>query len=281
MLDARRLRTTQGSWWSTITRSHFLKRCVAILKSRREHRSEEHWKHAICSRANGLTLVRSVLASCVLGVAVYQESRALLIAGLVASWVGDVADGHLARSKGCETVLGAQVDGLADRLTALWVVVGAVLIAKGSGITVAAAVAVWLQFGVLDHALSAQFVRHDRWTADEFHLDDVVAWRLNWAPLAKVLSNVPVGLLAVGGIGTWGALAGAALLLVIRTGSSLRLLAGLPAQASKTSSTSHAPVAITARRSTFEATSTRELNRERDEIRLPAQDRSARLQRVS
>jgi hypothetical protein len=225
-----------------------------------------------------LTATRAVLASSILGLAVYQESRSLLILGLLVSWAGDMVDGHLARAWRCETVLGAQLDGLVDRLTAIWVVVGSVVIAGGSPLAVAAAVAVWLQFGVLDHALSTQFLRRDRWSPDEFHLDDVDAWRLNWSPLAKVMSNVPVGLLALGGIATWGALAGAVLLLMIRTGSSLRLLAGLSVSSPREGTpATRRPLAVPPpREPVHEVTSARETDRGHDDPRVPASVAGAR-----
>jgi len=48
-----------------------------------------------------------------------------------------------------------------------------------SSIAVATAAVVWLQFGVLDHAMSGQFVRHDLWSPDEFHFVDEHVWWLN------------------------------------------------------------------------------------------------------
>lgn len=230
MIDALGLRRPRGRRLSARASGRPFQRCAAILSRRREHRSEQRWKCARWSLANGLTAARAVISSSILGLAVYDGSRLLLVLGLLASWVGDMIDGHVARACRCETVLGAQVDGLADRLTAMLVVAGSIRISNGAALAVAGGMTVWLQFGILDHALSAQFLRHDRWSPDEFHLDDEDAWRMNWAPFAKVVSNVPVGLLALGGPAIWGALAGAAVLLVVRTGSSLRLLAGLTAR---------------------------------------------------
>jgi hypothetical protein len=208
------------------------------------------------------------VASTILGLAAYDGSRPLLVAGLLASWLGDMIDGHIARCCKCETVLGAQLDGLADRLTALLVIVGSVVISKGSVIAVAAGVSVWLQFGVLDHALSAQFVRYDLWSPDELHLEDPGAWLVNWAPFAKVVSNLPVGLLAIGGIATWWALAGAVALLVIRADSSLRLLAGLKVRASESPPKSRQSVVVVSPMHHRSAPPIQD--RDREETRFPA-----------
>jgi hypothetical protein len=226
MIDARIPRRRKGRGLTSDAQHGLVDRCIGVLSRRREHRSDPDWKHAKWSWANGLTALRAVVAVTILGLSIHDRSRVLLVAGLVASWSGDMFDGHIARACGCETVLGAQIDGLADRLTAMLVVLASIRIADGSFLAVAAGSTVWLQFGVLDHALSAQFLYFGRWSPDEMHLDDEDAWRRNWAPIAKIVSNIPVGLLAFGGFLTWGAMICAAALLALRTSSSLRLLAG-------------------------------------------------------
>lgn len=203
-----------------------LRHYAVILGRRREHRTNDERKHAVTSAANAVTVLRVMVAAGVLILAAHNDSRMLLVLGLSVSWVGDMLDGHLARTLRCETVLGAQLDGLADRVSALGVVVASAVIAAGSTLSVVAAAVVWLQFGVLDHALSAQFLRYDLWSPDEFHLKDEHAWRLNWAPLAKMASNLSIGLLAVGGPLLWGAIAVAAALSATRAPSGARLLAG-------------------------------------------------------
>ncbi|HEX5851983.1 MAG TPA: CDP-alcohol phosphatidyltransferase family protein [Solirubrobacteraceae bacterium] len=241
-----------------------------MLSRRREHRSDPEWKHARWSYANGLTAGRTVIAVSLLGLAIYDSSHHLLVLGLAMSWLGDMVDGHVARAYRCETVLGAQVDGLADRLTAMLVVIGSIGVAHGSTLAVAAGLTVWLQFGVLDHALSAQFLRFDRWSPDEFHLDDEDAWRMNWAPLAKIVSNIPVGLLAFGGVATWGALAGAAMLFVVRSSGSLRLLAGLTQRAPEVTPRQDSFATGSTTRARWEAEPHVTIEHNRDEARVPA-----------
>jgi CDP-diacylglycerol---glycerol-3-phosphate 3-phosphatidyltransferase len=229
MTDATGLRAPKTGLLHATERDRRIWRFAEILRRRREHKSAPHWEHRMWSPANGLTALRTVVAITLLAFAAAEGSRRLLVAGLLTSWIGDMIDGHIARTRECETVLGAQIDGLADRLTAILVVVSSSIIDHGGAVAIAAGAAVWLQFGVVDHVLSAQFLRYGLWSPDEFHLQDLSAWRVNWAPFAKILSNIPVGLLALGGQATWGALAGAVVLLAIRANSSLRLLAGLQA----------------------------------------------------
>src|SRR5680860_10078 len=68
--------------------------------------------------ANVITLVRTVAAVVLAGVAVREDSLTLLVASLVVYWVGDMLDGFVARVLGCETRIGAVMDIFSDRFCA-------------------------------------------------------------------------------------------------------------------------------------------------------------------
>lgn len=198
-------------------------RAGRLLVQRRVHRSPPRAKEALDSWANALTLTRAAVVTAVLVLAILEDSRGLLLMGLIASWIGDICDGGLARRAGRETVIGAQLDGFADRLTAVFVIAGALVLADGWTIALVAAAVAWVQFGVLDHLLSVQFLRFDLWSADEFHRVDDRVWLVNWSPIAKMASGVPLLLLALGGAFAWPASVLALMLVVLRLWSFLHL----------------------------------------------------------
>lgn len=173
--------------------------------------------------ANGVTIARLIATTTMMLVAIMSRSPTLLLAGLLTSWLLDVADGLLARDRLRETVIGAQLDILADRMTAMWVVLGVVVFDHAAPLTVVAGAAVWLQLSFFDQLLASQFLRFGHWSPDEFHLEDPDVWRLNWAPAAKIVGNLPLALLIVGGWGLWIALVMAILLIVVRMFSYLRI----------------------------------------------------------
>lgn len=195
-----------------------------FLFERRVHRTGAEYKELLWTAANGVTIARLIVTTIVMLVAIVEHSPALLLAGLLASWLLDIADGLLARRQERETVIGAQLDILADRVAAMWVVLGVVVFDHAALLTVAAAGAVWVQLSFFDQLLAGQFLRFGHWSPDEFHLEDGDVWRLNWAPAAKVIGNLPLGLLMIGGRWLWVALALALLLIFVRVFSYLRIL---------------------------------------------------------
>ena len=194
-----------------------------LLFARRIHGTPNRFRERLLTGANVLTVVRALGTSAIMLTAIVNQSPALLLAGLVASWGLDVADGQLARWQKRESVLGAQLDILADRATAMWVVLGVVVFGQASALTVCAAAAVWVQLSFFDQLLAGQFLRFGHWSPDEFHLEDPFVWRLNWAPAAKILGNLPLALLAIGGPLLWAALGLALLLSGIRIISYLQI----------------------------------------------------------
>lgn len=194
-----------------------------LLFARRIHGTPNRFRERLLTGANVLTVARALGTSAIMLAAIVEQSPPLLLAGLIASWGLDIADGQLARWRKRESVLGAQLDILADRATAMWVVLGVVVFGQASALTVCAGAAVWIQLSFFDQLLASQFLRFGHWSPDEFHLEDPFVWRLNWAPAAKVLGNVPLALLVIGGPLLWPALVLALLLAAIRVVSYLRM----------------------------------------------------------
>lgn len=194
---------------------------LRLLFARRVHRTPHQARDQVVTSANVLTVARALVTSAIMLTAIVNRYPALLVGGLLLSWLLDIADGHLARWKKCETVLGAQLDILADRAVATWAVLGVVVLDQASPLSVCAAAAVWVQLSFFDQLLAGQFLRFGLWTPDEFHLTEPRVWRLNWAPAAKIIDNLPLALLVLRGPFLWAALALALILASIRIGSYL------------------------------------------------------------
>lgn len=203
------------------------------LFGRRWRTAHDEIREKFATAANGVTVLRAAVAGALLVSATITQSYGLLLAGLATSMFFDFADGQIARrGKPSTTVLGAQLDGLADRLAVFLVALG-VISMNHEPSTVLAAGAVWLQFGILDHYLASQFLRFGLWSPDHFYCIDEGVWRRNWSPAAKLASNLPVLLLALGSSSTWGALALSSFLISTRIPSVMtirRLARELPEQ---------------------------------------------------
>lgn len=190
-------------------------RLMATLFGRRTRRAADEFREKSWTLATGLTVGRAVITSAVFILAIVWRSHEWLLIALGMSMGADFLDGFVARSKRAETVLGAQLDGLADRLATTFVVAG-VLAVDHSVVTVVVAGLVWLQFGVVDQFLTSQFLRFGLWSPDHFYAIDETVWRLNWSPPAKLASNLPIALLAVGAWCVWPAAVLAVSLVALR-----------------------------------------------------------------
>lgn len=185
------------------------------LFGRRQRRAKDGDREQVLTIATALTVSRASATSVLFVLAIARHSYLLLLVALGLSMLVDFLDGFVARSKKKETILGAQLDGLADRLAALFVIIGVIKM-RGGAETVAAATVVWLQFGIVDQLLTSQFLRFGLWSPDHFYAIDEKVWRRNWSSGAKLASNLPVAMLAVGSWLIWPALVLSAFLVVWR-----------------------------------------------------------------
>ncbi len=182
---------------------------------RRTRRAEEARREQILTGANVLTAARAVASTTILVIAIIDGSHALLLVGLAFSMFFDFVDGQIARAFEGETILGAQLDGVADRIAAALVAAGVVAL-NGDPRSVVAATVVWIQFGVVDQLLTSQFLRFGLWSPDHFFQLappwGEKVWRWNWSAGAKLASNLPIALLA---LELWWVAAAAAFVLVV------------------------------------------------------------------
>ncbi len=144
----------------------------------------------------------------------------LLLAALAVYWVGDIADGLVARWRDEETRTGAVLDVICDRLCVSVVYLG--LVAERPEFT--AALGVYLiEFMAVDAVLSLAFLRWPIAGPNYFDRVDPLVWRLNWWTPAKMVNSALVVLLCFATGSPLLALATATGLLVLKTVSLIRV----------------------------------------------------------
>ncbi len=136
---------------------------------------------------------------------------ALLAAAYAVYWIGDIADGHLARRLGQETRLGAVLDIVCDRACSAALAVA--LVALRPDLLVVMAVFL-LNFMVLDLLLSLAFLCWPIDSPNDFHRVDPRLYRWNWSPPAKAANTAGVLLVVAIGGGAAGFVVAVGLLLV-------------------------------------------------------------------
>jgi len=150
----------------------------------------------VVSWPNTVTAVRTVAAIAVGAVAWAEHSAVVLVVAYALYWIGDIADGWLARSLDQETRFGAVFDLVADRASC-GVLAGG-LIALQPQLWPAVAVFL-LQFMVVDALASLAFLRWPLLSYNYFYLVDTRVWRLNWSPVAKVTNTIAVVVIVAAG----------------------------------------------------------------------------------
>jgi CDP-diacylglycerol--glycerol-3-phosphate 3-phosphatidyltransferase len=173
--------------------------------------------------ANGVTVVRTVLAVGLGVVGVATGDLVVLAVAYAVYWVGDILDGWAARRLGQETRLGAVLDIVSDRACTSVLCMG--LVAHVGGVVPLAFVFL-LSFMVLDTMLSLAFLCWPLISPNEFHLVDHQVWRLNWSPPAKAVNTGAVVIAVVAGAPAVGLVIAAAVVAVKvhSAGRVLRLL---------------------------------------------------------
>lgn len=178
----------------------------------------------LATSASAVTAVRTVVCVALCGLAAGggygSGARALLLAALAVHWVGDIADGAVARRRGEETVTGAVLDISADRLCVCAVYLGYVATAPWFALPVTIYL---LEFAFVDTVLSLAFVRFGLISPNYFDRVDPTVWRWNWWQPAKALNSALVAVLCVVFGLPWVGVAVASVLLVVKTACLVRV----------------------------------------------------------
>lgn len=131
---------------------------------------------------NMLTLVRTLATVILVSLGVWEHSELLLFVGLGAYWLGDMADGALARLIDQETRTGAMFDILSDRLCVAMFYVSY----AGFHHDMILPIGIFLfNFMLVDNQLSLVYTKWPIMSPNYFYVVDKKIYKLNWSPLAK------------------------------------------------------------------------------------------------
>ena len=170
--------------------------------------------------ANVVTVIRTLASLALVTTAAVQHSWPWLLAAYLTYWIGDSADGNLARLRGQETRFGAVFDVVCDRINCI-----SCALVLLSFIDAPWPVAVFLfQFVVVDLPLTLLPMRWPVLSPNYFYLVDRLAYTLNWHVVAKVTNTTLLVLLLVFVPDQRVALAAASTVLVIKLYSLVRVL---------------------------------------------------------
>ena len=183
-------------------------------------------KERLGTSANVITLVRTVATVVLAGLATQLESLGLLVAALVAYWVGDIIDGTVARVRGCETRVGATLDILCDRLSAAAFYLGLAWLMPDLVWPVMVYLA---EFMVVDCFLSLAFLAWPIRSPNYFYVVDRTLWLWNWSKPGKAVNSSIFAVLLLVTESVAVGLVVASALLVLKAVSLARLMRlGLP-----------------------------------------------------
>lgn len=176
---------------------------------------------ALASVPNVITLARLAASLVFFALAAVKARELYNFIGLAVHWGGDAFDGWFARTFKQETILGAEIDIIADRIEALFFFVNFI---RFHPALVLPAMVYILNFAFADFYLSYQFVKYDIISINYFYRVDRRVYDLNFSLLAKFVNSAPCVLILIFLPGLWGvALIMAVALIVVKVYSAILL----------------------------------------------------------
>ena len=146
------------------------------------------------SEPNLITLLRLVGSLTLFTLAALKSSPTLNYIGLAVHWGGDVLDGFIARRFKQETILGAEIDIIADRVEILFFLINFIDFNPGIALPV---VIYMVDFAFVDFYLGLQFVKFDIISPNYFDKVDRPVYRWNFSPLGKFANSTIVVLILI------------------------------------------------------------------------------------
>jgi CDP-diacylglycerol--glycerol-3-phosphate 3-phosphatidyltransferase len=173
-----------------------------------------------------ITFIRTAASVALAMFGAHQDSLPLLLWALAIYWVGDTADGAVARLTNRETRIGAALDIMCDRLCAAAFYVGFAWYDPSMAVPVGIYLA---EFMVIDLFLSMAFLAWPLSSPNYFYLVDRRLWLWNWSKPGKALNSALFAVLMVWTRNPWLAAVIATTLLALKVVSLVRLSRlGLP-----------------------------------------------------
>jgi len=183
-------------------------------------------KERLGTAANVVTLVRTIAAVVIAGVAVREDSLTLLVVSLVVYWVGDMLDGFVARVLGCETRIGAVMDIFSDRFCAASFYIGLAWLNPDFVLPIFIYLA---EFMVIDCFLSIAFLAWPIRSPNYFYVVDRTLWLWNWSKPGKAVNSSMFAVILLVTEMAWLGVVIATALLILKSVSLVRLARlGLP-----------------------------------------------------
>ena len=137
---------------------------------------------SIFSVANVITLIRFVGSLVFFTLAIVKMNQTYNYIGLVIHWIGDVADGGFARFFKQETIFGAEIDIIADRVEFLFFYFIFLVFNAELALPIVLFV---VNFAFVDFYLSYQFLKFDLISINHFYKADKIVHKLNFSFFAK------------------------------------------------------------------------------------------------
>lgn len=176
--------------------------------------------------ASAITVVRTLASGVVAFQAARSDSLRLLLVALAIYWIGDVADGAVARRFNHETRVGAVLDIVCDRFNAAAFYLGLAWLRPDLAWPIALYVA---EFMTVDTFNSLAFLAWPTRSPNYFYEVDRPIWLLNWSKPAKAANSAIFAILLITTGWVWLGLLVASAMWVVKLWTTRRLLAiGLP-----------------------------------------------------
>lgn len=146
------------------------------------------------SEPNLLTLLRLVLSLTFFILAIIKQSPTYNFIGLGIHWLGDVLDGFYARKFKQETILGAEIDIIADRVEILFFYVNFLYFHPSLFLPIAVYL---INFAFIDFYLSYQFLKYGLISPLYFHKVNRQVYLLNFSHPGRFFNSTIVTLILI------------------------------------------------------------------------------------
>ncbi len=148
----------------------------------------------IYSVPNVITLIRLIGSLSFFILALMKGNETYNFIGLGIHWFGDMLDGFVARTFKQETVFGAEIDIIADRVEILFFFLNFLHFHPGLYLPVTIYI---LDFAFFDFYLSYQFIKYDIISPNYFYKVDKTIYKMNYSPPGKFCNSTIVPLLLI------------------------------------------------------------------------------------
>ncbi len=146
------------------------------------------------SEATGITLLRLVTSLVFFILAILKQDITFNYIALGIHWAGDVLDGFIARRFKQETIPGAELDLIADRIETLFFFV--IFLHFRPQLIIPVGIYI-LNFAFVDFYLGYQFNKFGIISPNYFDRIDSTVYRFNFSPPAKFINSTVVTLLLI------------------------------------------------------------------------------------